>query len=295
MKLPMWRWLLGGAALVVAISLGLSGTLFTVGPGQLAVLEKDGKPVGVPLSAGTHWKIPLVEGVVRMHAGTQLATGKVTVGSGNDAIGVHYAVLWRISDPRRFVAATAGSGEVVADRLKASLTPALQHLIGSEGPDKFLRRSATDVEIALTPMTAPPAKKLGIDILGVELGRTDLPASLRATVSHRMALAVGTQASAAASSGGAAQAAQARLLQQRRAQILANADREAASLRGQADARVAGIYAQAARKSPRFFRFYQSLINEEKALAANTRLLVISTDSSWFRVLRSTPPGGRKH
>ena len=78
--------------------------------------------------------------------------------------------------------------------------------------------------------------------------------------------------------------------------IIAKARQQAAAIEGQGEARIAGIYAEASKQAPDFFRFYQTLLSEQAALDTNTRLFIISTDSRWFRLL-GTPPaqkdGGR--
>lgn len=291
----MWRWLaLLGAALVVAV--GLYSAAFTASPGEDVLVERAGRITAGPLGPGLHWRIPLLEGVVRLGAGVRLDKGNVRTGSGTDVLGARYAVLWRIADARRYYTATGGDPGVVADRLDTALGPVLRKMLDTDKPSAFLARPAETVDAALSAAVKPPASKLGIDVLTVGLEEAEVPKSVQKKIGERMAASV--SANAAASSGVAAEVAAAGEERARAGEIVAAAQRTAAGIRGHSEARVAEIYAKAAVQAPDFFRFYRELISEEKAMSSHTRALVISTDSPWFKLLRSDGRGGkteRKH
>jgi len=63
--------------------------------------------------------------------------------------------------------------------------------------------------------------------------------------------------------------------------ILAEAQKEALTLRGQGEATRTTILAEAFGKDPQFFKFYRSLEAYEKAF--NDTTLVLSPDSEFFR------------
>src|SRR5690606_10093511 len=70
------------------------------------------------------------------------------------------------------------------------------------------------------------------------------------------------------------------------------AEREAAIIRGRADANRNRIYAAAYGQDEEFFAFYRSLSAYEQALDGETSTLVISPDSTFFEYLKTPSPGG---
>lgn len=281
----LWRLIAVVAGVIVA-AVGLSEATFTAGPGEAVLLERGGHIVAGPLAPGLHWRIPLVEGVIRLESGVRLAKGRVQVGSGADVLGARYAVLWRVAAPRRYYQATAGAGNVVAERLDAALAPALRTVMNAAQPRDFLARPAATIDSALGTVVQAPAEKLGIDVLRVGLEEAEVPTALQEKIGAHMAADASRRAAASASSGAAAQIAAARAGHAQAQAIVAAAQRAAAEIRGRSEAQTAEIYARAAVQAPQFFRFYQELSSEEQAMSSHTRALVISTDSAWFKELR---------
>ena len=70
--------------------------------------------------------------------------------------------------------------------------------------------------------------------------------------------------------------------------ILANAEREAARLRGEGDARAAEIYAAAYGKDPEFYAFHRSLEAYRESLADGRTTLVLDPDSEFLQYLEKS-------
>ncbi|HEX5314744.1 MAG TPA: protease modulator HflC, partial [Gammaproteobacteria bacterium] len=71
----------------------------------------------------------------------------------------------------------------------------------------------------------------------------------------------------------------------RAAAIISAANARAATIHGEGEAKLVAIYAAASGDEPQFFDFYRQLQAERRQLLTNTKLLVISVDSPWFRAL----------
>ncbi|MGH8161821.1 MAG: hypothetical protein ACRESR_06730, partial [Gammaproteobacteria bacterium] len=78
-----------------------------------------------------------------------------------------------------------------------------------------------------------------------------------------------------------------------RAAVMADARRKAAQITGESEARAAAIYAPVAKKAPEFFDYFLALESEGAALKKNTRVLVLSMDSPWFKTLEKA--AGKQH
>ncbi|MDZ4857849.1 MAG: protease modulator HflC [Candidatus Hydrogenedentes bacterium] len=71
--------------------------------------------------------------------------------------------------------------------------------------------------------------------------------------------------------------------------LLANAEREAAELRGQADAEAIGIFAETFNSNPKLYTFMRSLEVLEESMQPGTEAIV-SADSGLFRLLKDYKP-----
>lgn len=277
------QWAFGLVVLGIALA-GLAESMFVVGPGERVLMERGGKIVAGPLQPGLHWKIPLAERTVRLPGHVTLLRGQVRAGANGQGFTAGYALAWSISDVRRFYSATGGDGSDASQKLSAAADDVVRKAMASAGAKRFLAEPVASVNAALAAAVSQPAGKLGVHVVDAELTGVDVPAALQQRLAGRMA-AEGTAASPAAAS--AAYAAKTLDIRRRAASLLAGARHEAATIRGHTDATIAGIYAQAGKAAPGFFRFYRALESEKAALRENTRVLVISTDSPWFHALRA--------
>ncbi|MGH8426880.1 MAG: SPFH domain-containing protein [Gammaproteobacteria bacterium] len=276
------------AIVLIVVLIVLSLSLYIVRPGQAALLLHGDKVAATVDTPGLHWRTPLRDGVVVLNTKLQLDTGQIGNGSESspDALAVNYVVAWRIVAPERFYTATGGDAGVARTRLDGTIGKTLGAAIQS-GKDAtaFLERPAATLEAALRTAAAPIAKPLGVEVLGVYLGATKLPATLSQKIGRQMAAATQEQIGAAESVGKTNAADIESNAALERIEIIATANRQAARIRGEGEAKIVAIYAKAAREQPEFFSFYHALQTERDQLMSNTKVLVISVDSPWFKAL----------
>lgn len=276
---------------VVVVAAGLSAG-YEVQPGRGVLLLRGGKVVASGLRPGLHWKVPLLESVVRLDERVQLTSGRATVGATGDSANqmtVGYGIFWKIANPEEYYAKTGGGTQVVAGRLTDAVERGLRNAV-ADAPLPFLERPADDVESALGQAAVSAASGLGVAVLGVRLGAVQLPSGLQKTVTRRMTTATEAEARSVAQQTDNAIAGIKAAAAQQQASIRGEANRETLQIRARSQKNVAAIYAEAARAAPDFFNFYHSLQSERKQLIENTRVLVISAESPWFKAL--SPSGG---
>jgi len=68
--------------------------------------------------------------------------------------------------------------------------------------------------------------------------------------------------------------------------MLADAERNARSVRGQGDADAAAIYASAYNKDPEFFSFVRSLEAYKQTFKGKQDVMVLSPDSDFFQYMK---------
>jgi len=110
------------------------------------------------------------------------------------------------------------------------------------------------------------AADLGMEIIDVQVMRIDLPDEVSTSVFSRMEAERERVAREFRSQGAEAAERIRADADRQRVVTLANAYREAETLRGQGDARSAEVYAQAYGQDPEFFAFYRSLSAYKKPL-----------------------------
>ena len=68
--------------------------------------------------------------------------------------------------------------------------------------------------------------------------------------------------------------------------MLAEAQKNAFTIRGEGDAEASKIYADAYGKDPEFYRFYRSLEAYEKSFNSKNDIMVVKPDSEFFNYLK---------
>lgn len=278
--------------IAVVVIVGVASSLYKVRPGQAVLLLRGGKVVATVSRSGSHWKIPFVESVVYVDTGVHLSSARVVAESdsgGEKGFAMNYSIAWTVTDPERYFAATDAGEDIARSRLTETAGRTLRKAIGSS-PVQFLRASAQSVKDSIWQSLKPVAAKLGIDVLGVELGAADIPKSVKEAAAQKMAAAVREKLSAMKQKALQSSTAIRQAATRQARSIVATASEEALQIRTGSDTKAARIYADAAREAPDFFRFYHALESEQRQLTANTRVIVISTESPWFEALHRTPP-----
>ena len=75
--------------------------------------------------------------------------------------------------------------------------------------------------------------------------------------------------------------------------IIANAYKEAQRIKGEGDAKAAGVYAQAFGEDPEFYAFYRSLEAYRSSFKNRSDVLVLEPNSEFFKYLKSPGKGSK--
>ena len=190
------RWLLAGAVLAALGGWGGLG-LYTLEPGQSAVLLRFGRHVATVEEAGLHWTLPpplVLRTVVnaaelrnedfgfRGREDEQTSRDKLLEAtmqtSDNNIVRVGFAVQYSIKDPFAARFRVAAPQAVVRDAAQA----AMREVVGRETVDGVLRerRAAVTAEAASLLQQILDSYDSGIDIDKVQLQDVQPPAAVRA-------------------------------------------------------------------------------------------------------------------
>ncbi|MEI7931997.1 MAG: protease modulator HflC [Alphaproteobacteria bacterium] len=273
------------AIIAVGAVIALSQTLYEVDQTQQAVVLQIGRPVRVVNASGAHpglkAKIPFLENVIkfdRRSIALEPEAAEITA-SNQEKLMVDAFLRYRIKDPLLYYRAfqTDRNAEDRLDRLVAS---SLRQALGAATTDEIISSNRAEIMRRVRDDVDRRAKvsRYGVEIVDLRIKRADLPQANEEKVFNRM----NTQRQQ--------EAQQYRAMGDQEAQtILAEANKQASTTRGQGDAERARIMAQSFGQDPGFAAFYRSLRAYENSLANPESVLVLSPDSDFFRYFEQGP------
>ena len=262
-------------------------SLFTITEAQIALRTEFSAIVGLDYSPGLHWMWPWDKVVKFDRRILSLSyTGETFLTNDNRGLIVDFYVKWRIKDASRYYQATGGEEELAGDRLAAIVKDGIKSVVAQRTLEEIVSSERAAVTGDMFGQASRSVANLGIELVDVRVQRIDLPDDVSARVYESMKQ---NFAKKAALSRGEGQSASARIratAERERTEILANAERDALRVRGDADALASQTYAKAYSKNPEFYAFYRSLQAYERSIGKDGDLLVITPDGEFFKYLK---------
>ena len=270
----------GVAALTLLILASL--TVFKIDQRQQALVVRFGDPVRTVLTPGLHFKSPF-ETVLRFDKrNIELnANEEEVTAADQERLVVDAFVRYRIADPLQFYR-TLGQESVAKLRLETIVNAALREEIGRSNSEDVIAGKRALVMAAIRSRVAQQvaASDLGVQIIDVRIKRADLPPANAQAVFERMQTARKQEAAELRAMG-----------EQKRQEIVATAYQEAETIRGDADAQRARMFAESFGRDPSFAAFYRSMAAYDAALGKGDTTLVLSPDSAFFKYFEKGPAG----
>jgi membrane protease subunit HflC len=278
------------ALLLVAL---VANSVFVVREGQSALLLQFGRIEGVGSSRGAdylpglHFKLPLVQQVVRYDRRilNLEAPPERYFTAEKKAVNVDFYVKWRIDDPVRYYQ-SFGSDEFQTfanQRLAPIIKDALRFEFTSRSLNDLIASARSDItERVLELANKQTVDTFGIRVVDVRIKRIEFPDEVLDSVYKRMSAERNRLANEQRSNGREA-AAKIEADADRQVQVIkAEAERDAQRLRGEGDAKAAEIYAAAYAKDAEFYAFYRSLQAYREAFR-NGGVIVLDPKSEFLR------------
>jgi modulator of FtsH protease HflC len=286
------------AALLAIIVLAAS-TLFTVDQRQNAIVFQLGKVKDVITEPGLHFKWPLLQNVRHFDMRIQTYDDPEPLRfptAGNKPLDVDSFVKWRIVDVKLYYVSVQGDEFGATTRLKQTISDGLQAEFGQRTVHDVVSGEREAIMAAVREKADQDLRRIGVEIVDVRLKRVDLPAEVSASVYRRMEAERKRVANELRSTGAAESEKIRADADRQREVILAEAYKDAQRVRGEGDAKAAGIYSQAFQQNPEFFSFYRSMEAYKSSFRSKSDMLVLEPNSDFFRYLRDSAgkSGGRK-
>jgi membrane protease subunit HflC len=277
------------------ILLGYS-SVFVVQEGERGIVFRfkkvlrDDAGLVVNRAPGIHFKAPFVDSVKIIDARIQTLDGnpdRFVTSEKKDLI-VDSFIKWRVSDFGAYYLATSGGNKSIAEQLlQQKVNNALRTEFGLRTIKEIVSGERQELmESAI--VSAQNSQDLGIEVLDVRVKQINLPAEVSNFIFERMRTERLKVAKAHRSEGREKAEIIRADVDARITVMLAEAEKESQTLRGEGDAIAAKIYAEAFNKNPEFFSFVRSLDAYKNSFNNKNDILVLEPDSDFFKYMKST-------
>ncbi|MCM0610673.1 MAG: protease modulator HflC [Ideonella sp. WA131b] len=281
-------------AILAALLLAASSTLFVVDQRQVGVIYALGEIKEVITEPGLNFKLPPpFQNVVFLDRRVQTLDSPETrpiFTAEKKSLVVDWLIKWRIAEPRQFIR----NNGVDFRNLEARLAPVVQAAFNEEITKRdvkgVLATERDKVTNDVKGRLADDAKSFGIEILDVRIKRVDFVADITDAVYRRMQ-SERQQVANELRAQGTAEGEKIRAdADRQREVIVAEAFRDAQKIRGEGDAKASALYADAFGRDPQFAQFYRSLEAYRATFRSKSDVMVLDPSSEFFRAMRGNTP-----
>lgn len=296
--------------LIVLGTLGVTAwnSFYVLPEGIQAVVTQFGRPVGVPVvTSGPHFKTPFVQEVAFFDKKILIHDGDPNQIPTKDKTFVYLDVTarWRIADALIFLQAVNNETRAMTI-LDDIIDSTVRDMVNKNDLVEIIRssdwvpgewaKSRGEVEpitlgrdkmaSQIHQIASESVKKYGIELVDVMFKRVNYIDTVQSKVYERMISERKRIAAEKRSYGEGQKAEILGKVDRELRTVTSSAQQEAEQIKGQADAEVTKIYAEAYNQDPEFYAFFKTLESYEKTIGGNTRL-VIPADSEFYRYLNS--------
>jgi membrane protease subunit HflC len=288
---------LGNLAIPLVLALVVvSLSMYTVDQRQAALVFQLGEIVRVDKQPGLYFKVPFIQNV--RYFDTRVLTLDAAeperfITSEKKNVLVDYFVKWRIVDVQKFYVSFAGDEKRAMNRLSQTINDGMRAEFGKRTVHDVVSGERDQIMKQLQANADTDARRFGVEVLDVRIKRVELPTEVSDSVYRRME-AERKQVANELRSTGAAEAEQIKAdADRQRSVIIAEAYKEAQTLKGQGDAKAAAIYGAAYGKNPEFYAFYRSMEAYRASFRDKRDVMVLQPNSDFFRYMKSPRGSGK--
>ena len=269
---------------VILIALTIfSSVAFVVNEGEYAIVKQFGKVVDVHDTAGLKFKMPFIQGVETLPKKEliyDLPVSEVITKDKQTMVADSFA-LWKITDPKKFIASLNGSITNAESRIEMLVYNAMKNEISSRTQKEVVSDRTGKLASDITEVAKPNFEQYGIELMAVETKHLDLPYDNKNSVYNRMISERANISAAYAAEG------------EKEAQIIkSGTDKEVAIMIAEADAKAEQLVAEGEAEYMRilseaynnaskadFYEFVRALDAAKASLGKDGNVLILDKDS----------------
>ena len=272
--------------------LGLN-SLFTMNERQQGLVLQFGEPKRVIQSSGLHFKLPLIQNVIRYDIRIleyDLPVEEI-IAVDKKRMLVDSFTRFKIIDPLEFYK-TVGTESSVRNRLNSNVISSLRRIVGRVTLEELLSEERSKIMEDIRQEVNSEASRFGIEVVDVRIRRADLPEANSQAIYERMISERVREAKEFRAKGSEVGQKIRAEADKDKTVILAEATKKSEILRGQGESDAVNIYADAFEKDPEFYSFYRSMQAYGKVLGEDGTTMILSPDSEFLEFFNNSK-GGR--
>ncbi len=273
---------------IAIVFLGLN-SLFTMNERQQGLVLQFGEPKRVIQSSGLHFKLPLIQNVVRYDIRIleyDLPIEEV-IAVDKKRMLIDSFTRFKIIDPLEFYK-TVGTESSVRNRLNSNVISSLRRVVGRVTLEELLSEERSDIMENIKVEVNNEASRFGIEVVDVRIRRADLPEANSQAIYERMISERVREAKEFRAKGSeVAQKIRAEADKEKTV-ILAEATKKSEILRGEGESNAVNIYANAFEQDPDFYSFYRSMQAYGKVLGEDGTTMILSPDSEFLEFFNNS-------
>lgn len=283
-------------ALLVALVV-LSSSMYTVDQRQNAMVFQLGEVVSVKTKPGLYFKLPMVQNV--RYFDTRILTldagdPERFITSEKKNVLVDSFIKWRVIDAKQYYVSVGGDETRAEIRLNQTVNDGLRAEFGKRTINDVVSGRREDIMKIIRAKADQDARKIGIQVVDVRIKRVDLPETVSENVYGRMQ-AERKQVANELRSTGAAEAEKIKAdADKQKDVIVAEAYRDAQSVKGLGDAKASAVYAAAYGKNPEFYAFYRSMQAYRESFKSKSDVMVLDPSADFFKYMKNPRAAGGK-
>lgn len=281
--------ILGGLLLAFIV---LSSTLFVVDQRQFAVVYALGEIKEVVSEPGLKAKLPApLQNVVFLDRRIQTLDSpesRPIFTAEKKSLVIDWLVKWRIAEPRQFIRNNGVDIRNLENKLAPVVQAALNEEVTKRTVGAVLSAEREKVMRGVVKRLSDDARSFGIEVVDVRIKRVDFSANITESVYRRMESERKRVANELRSTGTAEGEKIRADADRQREIIVAEAYRDAQKIKGEGDAKASALYAESFGRDPQFAQFYRSLEAYRATFRSKSDVMVLDTNSDFFRTLRGS-------
>lgn len=282
------------AIIAVAVFILISA-LFVIPEGERGIviqfgkIQRDDAQQVVVYEPGLHLKIPFIETVRKLDARIQTlddAADRFVTAEKKDLLVDSY-VKWRIKDFGAYFLSTGGNKAQAEVLLKQYINNGLRTEFGARTIQEIVSGERTQLMERALQQAGQAAKELGIGVVDVRVKQINLPQEVSSSIFARMEAERHAVAREHRSKGREKAEIIRADVDARVTVMVADAERNSRTVRGEGDALAARVYADAYNKNAEFFSFVRSMEAYRNSFNSKDDILVVQPDNDFFKYMKS--------
>lgn len=282
-------------AIFAALLVLIISSVFVINEGQRGIvfqfskIKRDSNTQKMLIyDPGLHFKIPFIESVRKFDARIQTldeAPDRFVTAEKKDLMVDSYA-KWKIIDFSTFFLRTSGSVENAKALLKQKINNGLRTEFGSRTIKEIVSGDRSIFMSKALESAKSSQKELGIKVIDVRVKAINLPVEVSHSIYERMRAERTVVAKEHRSKGQEQSEIIRAKIDAKITVMLASAQKNASTIRGEGDALAAKVYADSYTKDPEFYAFYRSLNAYKNTFNSKNDIMVVKPNSEFFHYFK---------